>query len=635
MKEQFRLLLVDDNPDDRALAIRELRRDFPDLQIDQVIDAKSFAVALESTACDLVITDYQLRWSDGLAVLRAIKSRWPDCPVIMFTGTGSEEIAVEAMKSGLEDYVLKTTRQYSRLPAVVRLAFERRAQSRALQESESRCLALFNDVPIGLWKSTPEGRIIDVNPAAVQMLGYPDRDALLSVNAADLYVDAADRMRWEMLIGRDNAVRRFESRLRHHDGSHIWVEENIRAVRDVEGRVLYFEGSVEDITERLKLEAQLRQAQKMESIAQLAAGVAHDFNNILTIVKGHTDLLLTNSNLPREFQEPLKKVSAAADRASNLTRQLLTFSRSQIMQQRAVDLNEVVGDVVSLLERTLGEDLELKFDFAPDLPAVYADAGMMEQIVMNLSVNARDAMPQGGRLNIRTSSVDIDLQYVQQNAEARVGRFVCLSVADTGVGMDALVLGRIFDPFFTTKEVGKGTGLGLATVYGITKLHRGWIEVSSQMGSGSEFKIFLPATSQSVGPSNNKSAEGEVRGGNETILIVEDEAELRLLARQILECYGYRVFEGANGAAALKLWPRYAQEIDLLLTDMVMPEGVTGRDLAEKLRADKPNLKVIYTSGYSMELAKTNFDAPDGMNFLQKPFRPRMLALAVRECLDA
>ncbi len=308
MKEQFRLLLVDDNPDDRALAIRELRRDFPDLQIDQVIDAKSFAVALESTACDLVITDYQLRWSDGLAVLRAIKSRWPDCPVIMFTGTGSEEIAVEAMKSGLEDYVLKTTRQYSRLPAVVRLAFERRAQSRALQESESRCLALFNDVPIGLWKSTPEGRIIDVNPAAVQMLGYPDRDALLSVNAADLYVDAADRMRWEMLIGRDNAVRRFESRLRHHDGSHIWVEENIRAVRDVEGRVLYFEGSVEDITERLKLEAQLRQAQKMESIAQLAAGVAHDFNNILTIVKGHTDLLLTNSNLPREFQEPLKKV---------------------------------------------------------------------------------------------------------------------------------------------------------------------------------------------------------------------------------------------------------------------------------------------------------------------------------------
>src|SRR6266545_2795554 len=250
MNSQLHILLVDDNPEDRALVIRELRRDFPGFQINQVTDAKQLARTLESGNVDLVITDYQLRWSDGLAVLRAIKARWPECPVIMFTGTGSEEIAVEAMKSGLEDYVLKTTRHYSRLPAVVRLAFERRAQSRALQEAESRCLALFNDVPIGLWKSTPEGRIIDANPAAVQMLGYPDRDTLLSVNAADLYVDAADRMRWEMLIGRDNAVRRFESRLRHHDGSHIWVEENIRAVRDVEGRVLYFEGSVEDITER-------------------------------------------------------------------------------------------------------------------------------------------------------------------------------------------------------------------------------------------------------------------------------------------------------------------------------------------------------------------------------------------------
>src|SRR5213082_348134 len=297
-KDPLHILLVDDNPEDRALAARELRRDFGNLQIEDINDAKSFARALESRKCELVITDFQLRWTDGLAVLRAVKARWPDCPVIMFTGTGSEEIAVEAMKAGLDDYVLKSSKHYSRLPAAAKLALEQRAQWRALKEAERRYLALFNNVPIGLCKTTPEGKIIDANPAMVQTLGYPDRDTLLSVNADDFYVDPGDRKRWQLLIGRDDAVRRYETRMRRRDGSVIWVEENIRAVRDAESRVLYFEGSVEDITERLNLEAQLRQSQKMESIGQLAAGVAHDFNNILTIIKGHTDLLLAKSSLP-------------------------------------------------------------------------------------------------------------------------------------------------------------------------------------------------------------------------------------------------------------------------------------------------------------------------------------------------
>src|SRR5438309_4307490 len=266
MKGQLRILLVDDNPDDRALAIRELRRDFDTLQTDQITDAKSFTLALDSGDYDLAITDYQLRWTDGLAVLRAIKARWSDCPVIMFTGTGSEEVAVEAMKAGLDDYVLKSSKHYARLPGTVKLALERRVQWQALREAESRYLALFNDLPIGLCKTTAEGKIIDANPAMVQMLGYPDGESLLSVNAADLYVDPADRKRWQMLIGHDNAVRRYETQLRRRDGSTIWVEENIRVARDAEGRMLYFEGSVEDITDRRSLEAQLRQSQKMESI---------------------------------------------------------------------------------------------------------------------------------------------------------------------------------------------------------------------------------------------------------------------------------------------------------------------------------------------------------------------------------
>jgi len=568
-------------------------------------------------------------------VLRAIKARWPDCPVMMFTGTGSEEVAVEAMKAGLDDYVLKAANQYARLPGAVQRAVERKAQVRALKEAEKRYLTLFNDLPIGLCKTTPAGKILDANPAAVQMLGYADRASLLDVNAGDLCADTADSSRWQQLIGGDTVVRGFQTQLRRRDGSFISVEENIRAVRDADGRVLYFESSVEDITERLNLEAQLRHSQKMESIGQLAAGVAHDFNNVLTIIKGHADLLLARDNLPADYSGSLEKISSAADRAANLTRQLLTFSRRQVMQPQVLGLNDVIRNVARMLERTIGENIAVRFDLASDLPPIYADAGMLEQTILNLAVNARDAMPKGGELFISSTETEVTPSDARQNPEARVGRFVCLTVADTGVGMDAQVLSRIFEPFFTTKEVGKGTGLGLATVYGITKLHRGWIEVSSEVNKGSAFKIFLPATSKPTDAPAAEPVEKEICGGNEALLLVEDEPELRSLARQILECYGYRIFEARTGAEALKLWPQHAQEIDLLLTDIVMPEGITGWELAGQLRAERPDLKVICASGYSIDLLSKQFDSPGAFRFLQKPFKPQTLALAVRECLDA
>ena len=633
MNDPLHILLVDDNPEDRALVIRVLRRDFPNLQVKQVTDLKQFTGALE-TGCDLVITDYQLRWSDGLAVLRGIKARWPECPVIMFTGTGSEEVAVEAMKAGLDDYVLKTARHYARLPSAVQRARERRTQSRALREAESRYLTLFNAVPIGLCRTTPDGKILDANPAAVQMLGYPDRDSLLEINAADLCADTADSDRWPRLASGDTVVRGFQTQLRRRDGSFISVEENIRAVRDAAGRVLYFEGSVEDITERLNLEAQLRHSQKMESVGQLAAGVAHDFNNVLTIIKGHADLLMTRDNLPADYTASLEKISSAADRAANLTRQLLTFSRRQVMQPQVLGLNEVIRNAARMLERTLGENIRVRYDFASDLPPIHADAAMLEQTLMNLAINARDAMPTGGEVFIASTATEVTPSYTQRNPEARVGRYVCLSITDTGVGMDAQVLSRVFEPFFTTKEVGKGIGLGLATVYGITKLHRGWIEVSSELNKGSAFKIFFPATTKPADAPASGPVEKEIRGGNEALLLVEDEPELRALSRQILECYGYRIFEAGTGAEALKLWPEHAQEIDLLLTDMVMPEGITGWELAGKLRAERPDLKVICASGYSIDLLNKQFDEPGAIRFLQKPFKPQMLALAVRECLD-
>jgi nitrogen-specific signal transduction histidine kinase/CheY-like chemotaxis protein len=388
-----------------------------------------------------------------------------------------------------------------------------------------------------------------------------------------------------------------------------------------------------DTTERLNLEAQLRHAQKLESIGQLAAGVAHDFNNILTIIQGHTDRLVVRCQSQNDLAEPLRQVSAAARRASSLTRQLLMFSRKQVMQPKVLDLNAVLGNMAKMLQRLLGEDIALASRYDPTIPSIEADTGMVEQIVMNLAVNSRDAMPKGGQLLVTTSTVEIDEAYVQQHPESRPGNFICLGVTDTGVGMSKETLARIFEPFFTTKEVGKGTGLGLATVYGIVKQHQGWIEVMSELGIGTTFKIYFPRTSKPVELAEKPGSGNEVRGGHETILLVEDEPVLRELARVILNDYDYEVLEAASGVEALKVWEEHQGRIDLLLTDMVMPEGVSGRELAEILRKRKPGLKIIFTSGYSSDVMGSEAALRE-IRFLQKPYPPPQLAQAVRECLD-
>ena len=395
-------------------------------------------------------------------------------------------------------------------------------------------------------------------------------------------------------------------------------------------KVVHCYGS--DVTERITLEQQLRHSQKLESIGQLAAGVAHDFNNILTIVQGHSDRLLEKSENNEALAEPLRQISAAAKRASSLTRQLLMFSRKQVMQSKVIDLNAVLGNLAKMLHRLLGDDVALESNYAANIPPVEADTGMIEQIIVNLSVNSRDAMPKGGRLLITTGAVNIDDAYVQQHPDARVGRFVALSVADTGCGMSRETLDRIFEPFFTTKEVGKGTGLGLATVYGIVKQHQGWIEVNSEINAGTTFRIYFPTSDKPV-EQVPEAPQERVRGGRETILLVEDEPVLRELARVILSDYDYRVLEASTGVEALKVFEEHKGNIDLLLTDMVMPEGMTGRELAEQLKARKPNLKVIYTSGYSSEVMGPESELR-GARFLQKPYPPPRLAQVVRESLD-
>jgi len=390
-----------------------------------------------------------------------------------------------------------------------------------------------------------------------------------------------------------------------------------------------------DTTERLNLEAQLRHSQKLESIGQLAAGVAHDFNNILTIIQGHADRMVGQCEEKSKFADPLRQISAAAKRASSLTQQLLMFSRKQKMQAKVLDLNTVINNLAKMLQRLIGENIRLESAITGGaLPAIEADVGMVEQVIMNLSVNARDAMPKGGKLTISTTFRNIDDTYVAQNPDARTGVFVVLAVSDNGTGMSKQTLDRIFEPFFTTKEVGKGTGLGLATVYGIVKQHQGWVEVESDEGVGTTFKVFFPASAKTIECSSEKSLnDAAIKGGSETILLVEDEPVLRELARVILSDYKYRVLEAATGVEALRVFDENKGRVDLLLTDMVMPEGMTGRELAEELKTRKPELRVIFTSGYSAEVMGNESALRDTM-FLQKPYPPPLLAKTVRECLD-
>ena len=386
--------------------------------------------------------------------------------------------------------------------------------------------------------------------------------------------------------------------------------------------------------ERRKLHDQFLQAQKMESIGQLAGGVAHDFNNLLTVIQGHAMMLRSKPELPEEIKGSVNQILLAAERATNLTRQLLTFSRKQVTQTRVLDLNEVVSNMTKMLKHILRADVSLRVDYSSTSFLVRADAGMMEQVLMNLAINARDAMPQGGKLIITTSDECVGPEYVQLNPQGSVGDFVCLTVTDTGEGIPPENLSRIFEPFFTTKPVGQGTGLGLATVYGIVRQHNGWITVYSEVGKGTVFRIYLPSAKEREDKKVEHPTNQQVRGGNETILLIEDEAPLRALDRSILEGYGYEVVEADCAGVALERWKEHCGRISLVLTDIVIPGGANGPDLAKKFHAEKPSLRIIFSSGYSVDVVEKDFELLEGVNFLQKPYSPHRLAQTVREVLE-
>ncbi|PYS49074.1 MAG: hybrid sensor histidine kinase/response regulator [Acidobacteria bacterium] len=388
-----------------------------------------------------------------------------------------------------------------------------------------------------------------------------------------------------------------------------------------------------DVTERRLLEEQFRQSQKMEAIGQLAGGIAHDFNNLLTAINGYSELAMRKLQAEDPLRRNLEEIKKAGERAASLTRQLLAFSRKQILQPAVLVINSVVSDMEKMLRRLIGEDIDLKTALETQLGSIKADPGQIEQIIMNLVINARDAMPAGGKLTIETSNVDLDETYARQHTGVTPGHYVMLAVSDTGMGMNTATLARIFEPFFTTKEKGKGTGLGLSTIYGIVKQSGGNIWVYSEVGQGTTFKVYLPRVDEDAQEYKRTDETEEILQGTETILLAEDEEIVRTLAREILETYGYRVLEASGSGAALLICERVTEPIDLLITDVVMPE-MSGRQLAARLSQLRPEMKVLYMSGYTDDAIVHQGVLDEDANFIQKPFTPDALAKKVREVLN-
>jgi two-component system, cell cycle sensor histidine kinase and response regulator CckA len=505
-----------------------------------------------------------------------------------------------------------------------------------LRAAQKQYRDIVEDAVIGIFQSTPDGRYLSVNPAMANMMGYDSPQELVeSITdiAHQVYVDPSRREEIRTLANGPGVVKDLECEIYRKDGSKMWISAHVRAVVE-DGAVVRYEGMNSDITQRKLLENQLRQAQKMDAVGQLAGGVAHDFNNSLGVITGYSDLLQMNLPPGDPSHKHAEEIAKAGRRAAALTRQLLAFSRQQVIQPVVLDLNSATSELEKMLRRLIGENIEMTFRRGPGLGRVKMDPGQVEQVLMNLSVNARDAMPLGGQICIETANVELDETYARQNAYVIPGSYVMLSVSDTGCGMDKETQRRIFEPFFTTKESGKGTGLGLSTVYGIAKQNAGYIIVYSEVGKGTTFRLYLPRLSDAAKLPLPPQALETIPHGRETVLVVEDETPLRLLARTCLESNGYSVLDAPDAVAALEFAKKHPGPIHLLLTDVVMP-GMSGHELANRMIALQPEVKVLYMSGYTNDLINRHGILDWDTVLLEKPFTLHALLTKVYKTLHA
>ncbi len=511
----------------------------------------------------------------------------------------------------------------------------RKQASEALRLSEVSFRSVIENAPYGIYRAQASGKLLLVNPALQKMLGYESQAELLQLNlTTDVYVDPLEQQRVNDLFSKQKEFTDVQVDWKRKDGTPIKVRCTGWFVKSAIDGAAYFEVFAEDVTEKWLLERQLRMAQKMEAVGRLSGGIAHDFNNLLGVIIGYSQVLKRTLPPGTPFLEHAEEIEKAGQRAASLTRQLLAFSRQQVLAPAVLNINSLISEMEKMLPRLIGEDIEIVIALDPAIGRVKADHGQLEQVVMNLAVNARDAMPDGGKVVITTSNVVLDDAWTRSHPGSKAGDFVMLSVADTGTGIDSETLAHIFEPFFTTKERGKGTGLGLATVYGVVKQSGGYVWVESALGKGTAFEIYLPRIEELVSVPEPVAPIVEAFRGAETILLVEDADALRKLTHMLLEQHGYRVLVAANGAAALQLVEQKPERINLLLTDVIMP-GLNGRALAGRLELLQPGLKILYMSGYTDDAIMDHGVLESGTHLLHKPFSEENLIRKVREVLDA
>jgi two-component system, cell cycle sensor histidine kinase and response regulator CckA len=636
--------------------------------VDELMYAKNFYIALYDPATDLLsfpyfvdeqdpapiprklgrgLTEHLLRTGESLLATPEVLEAMEDRGDVARKGSKSLDWMGVPLKVNNHTFGALVVQTYSKnirygdrdkeiLTFVARQlasAVEIKRNEQALRRSEARYRSLVQSSVYGIYRSSMEGRFLDVNPALVAMLGYGSAEEVLLLDPEkDVFARAEEHTRLIEEFRHSGRLDGIEVKWKRKDASTITVRISGRAVSSADEPADVLEAIAEDVTDRRVLEDQLRQAQKMEAVGRLAGGIAHDFNNLLMVISGYTEVMLTNLDLQHPLHDKARAIQQAADRATTLTRQLLAFSRKQLLELKVVDVNAIVADMERLLRPLIGENVELITKLAPEAGHTRADAGQLEQVLMNLVVNAKDAMPDGGKLTIQTQKIVVEEGHRRGPTFIRPGIYVLLSVTDTGMGMDKETQSRIFEPFFTTKEMGKGTGLGLSTVYGIVKQSGGYVMVQSEEAHGSTFQIYLPRA-EGAAESHSTPAPRVLLGGTETVLLVEDEESVRQLVRETLISRGYTVLEAEDGEAGLAAATKHEGTIHLVITDVVMP-GMGGRELVKHLSQTRPETKVLYLSGYTEDAIISEGTIESGTAFLQKPFTLQNLSRKVREVLS-
>jgi two-component system, cell cycle sensor histidine kinase and response regulator CckA len=642
-EKPLQVLFIGDDRTDVDLCIRALEQDGFAVRVEVVETRGDFRTPLLSSTYDVILADHSLMPSAGMEALEVLRQERRDVPLIIVTGTWDEEAAVGCIKAGATDCILKG--ELWRLPLAVRRAVEERAlreerawAEQALQASEQRYRMLFERNLAGVYSVALDGRMLDLNLACARMFGYVSREEAMRHTLWDVTPSVAEMQKIITLVRKQKTLTDLEVCLRRIDGTPVWVLGSASLVEGEDGKPASIEGTLIDITERKRLEQRLRQSTKMEAVGRVAGGVAHDFNNLLTAILGYSDLLLEKLPASSQLSRYAAEVKNASERAFSLTRQLLAFSRQQVLAPQVLNLNVVVADMLKMLRRLIGEEIELVTHLEPQLWNVKADPGQIEQVILNLAMNSRDAMAKGGRLTLETSNIELrhggDLTILEQ-PNVRAGNYVLLMISDTGCGMDGETQTRIFEPFFTTKGKDQSTGLGLSTAYGIVKQSKGYISVRSDPGQGTMFRVYLPRAEEKSSQARPREMLSHAPKGSETILLVEDEDAVRELTRMALATKGYNVLEAASGEEALKICEGHSGPIHLMVTDVIMPR-VSGQELGRRLATLRPETKVLYISGYTGGSA-TGW--PEILNcetaFLQKPFTPETLTRQVREMLDS